>query len=123
MFERVTDMISGFGFEVEDEDNDFIRLCIDSAKEYILDYCNLNTLPPNLISACAELACGKYLKKKLAMGELENADFDMAVQSLQEGDVNISYNTDKSSRNIFIDIVENLNDISERLIRYRKINW
>jgi hypothetical protein len=121
MFERVTDMIAGFGFEAEDDD--FVRICIDLARDYILDYCNLNDLPPELVSACAELACGKYLKKKLAAGEMDDEDFDMAVQSVKEGDVSITYCTDKSNREIFMDIVESLNDISERLIRYRKMSW
>jgi hypothetical protein len=124
VFERVTDMLEAMGVQYIDEDYDYIMDCIEYAKNYIKDYCNLDRLPAPLFACCARLAAGKYLKKKLAMGELEDFDFDVAVSSLKEGDVTISYSdTDKSNREIFVDILEDMTEVDEKIIKYRRLSW
>lgn len=126
--EEIEEKLKMFGYNAEDSDKVLILFEIKSVEEHIKNYCNVREIPDGLYYTALGMIIGEFLKSKYSVGclDIESLDFDTAVKSITEGDVNVTYaisdgsSTDEQKFNA---LVSQLTDTEKSLIRYRKLVW
>lgn len=102
---------------------DYISLCVQSVEEYVKNYCAISTIPDELLDCCAQMVCGKVLKKMLSDGSLDDLDYSQAVKSVTEGDVSIAFDSSSSKNQMLASIADSMADKSSILTCFRKLRW
>lgn len=122
IYDKVTDLLSAMGIDTE-KNSEYISVCMAYVQDYVKAFCAVSQIPAELEGCCAQMVCGRVLKKLLSDGSLESFDFEGAVQSIKEGDVSISFDSSGSSRQIFASIAEDMCNKDSYLTCFRKIRW
>lgn len=95
---------------------DIIQFWLDSTKEYILNYCNLETLPKELNHTLVEMTCLRIRYNQNGVGAGEKS-----VASVSDGSQSVSYSyVGQKSANSDDEL---LNGFKSQLNRFRRLKW
>lgn len=129
MNELVKTRLACIGYIVQDDDIPLIEYIEQSTKQYIKNFCNVDTLPLGLTYAFVNAVCGEFLYQKKSVGGLgDTFDFgtaiEAAIKTIQEGDTNVTLNTEASPEAQFDSLINTMRTIDiSLLVKYRKLVW
>lgn len=118
--------IASIGYTVTSADSALIDYMTEAVGRYIMNFCNRDSVPSELESAWIDAVAGEFLYQKKAMGALGDAfSFASAVESIKEGDTQVSFNTDATSAEAAFDaLISKLRTIdTSQLLRFRRLVW
>lgn len=126
--DKVIKKLATLGYDTLDEmDYIIIDYAVRNTEMCIKNFCNIGKIPDELEHVVINTVCGDFLYQKYCLGLLPGSfDFELACESLKEGDVQINFNTDSNSTNEqrFVALVNELKTIDYNcLLRYRKLVW
>ncbi len=124
----VVERLSTLGYNLNDGDIVTLQLAINSAEQYIKNFCNITEIPAELYYVAVDMAAGTLLKTKQSLGinVCENLNYSAAgISSIAEGDLTINFSTgDKNSTiNMFNTLLNNLCNRDKELVAFRKLRW
>ena len=97
-------------------EEEVIQFWLDSTKEYILNYCNLEELPEELNHTLVEMTCLRIRYNQNGIGTgLKN------VASVSDGSQSVSYSYVRQKAPASDDDL--LNGFKSQLNRFRRIKW
>ncbi len=118
VFKRLDDL----GWEAEGDDYDAVAFAADKTYEYILDFCNIASLPKELYAVYVDMAAGEFLMDMYSVNKLSGYTDGQLVKSISEGDVSITYNNSESVRELEA-LMERLTNKKEILYSFRRLKW
>lgn len=119
----VIDRLKGFGIDVKDSDISTIELIMVGTQQYIYNYCNISSLPPQLYFTAVDMCCGTFLKTKYSIGDIDFLDCNGDISSIKEGDVSLSFREGSSSSDVFKTLIDKLLNKKDELECFRKLKW
>lgn len=122
-YDDVVFKLMAMGYELQEADEYIIDQVIIETEQYIMNYCNIYDIPPELKYTALNMCCGNFLKLKLSMGELEDFNIENAVSSIQEGDVSVAFDDSTSRAELFERFVDALTDKEDELVCCRRMKW
>lgn len=128
MYLNIVSRLSDFGYTATEADNSAINFLIGKWSEYVLDFCNLESLPTGVESKLIDKICGEFLYYKKNSGQLGEAfDFDAPAKIIKEGDTSItmSYGEGgKTPEQRFDNMLTSLmQSFDKNLVKYRRVRW
>lgn len=124
VYSDVEKRLFSLGYTVVPEDNWLIGFVIQKVESSIKTVCNLVTIPNELHTIEVDMVCGEFLIVKKQSGTLEGYDFEIAVKSISEGDVSVSYGGDSTAEQQFDTLLQRLVHSSDDVFAaYRRISW
>lgn len=124
--ETIKERLTSMGYECVEEDDFAIQYCIQEVEQYIKHFCNIYEVPPCLEYVWIEIATGRFLNTKKAMGKLTALQFQPLLTSIRDGDTTVefnnSYNSDPEQQ--FITLLDQMiNGHNLELLAHRKLLW
>lgn len=124
--ETIKERLTSMGYECVEEDDFAIQYCIQEVEQYIKHFCNISEVPPCLEYVWIEIATGRFLNTKKAMGKLTALQFQPLLTSIRDGDTTVefnnSYNSDPEQQ--FIALLDKMiNGHNLELLAHRKLLW
>ena len=126
--QSVFERLEMLGYSKQPGDDTEIDFIIEKATRGILDFCNRETLLPEMNIYAIEIVCGLFLSEKKKGNNLTLNDKNantVGVKSIAEGDTNVSYAVEQSnsvSQNTD-QLIQELLDNKKMLYKYRKLAW
>ncbi|WP_101772334.1 head-tail connector protein [Peptostreptococcus faecalis] len=105
---------------VSDEDDEFLEFKIEEHTQSILNYCNIEELPKELIYVVANRVFGEILENNLNATSA-NMETGEGIKQITEGDVTVSFSD--SSNNIKTTIKYYKSYGKESLHAFRRLRW
>lgn len=124
----LSDLLEIFGCKCVQTDLSLLEWAVTEAENYAGLELNIRDIPAELKKPLLNIAAGKYLKVKKALGPevLEGIDLAPAVKRIEVGDTNTEFNIDGSStpEQRFDMLTEYLiKSGMEQLKGYRRLKW
>lgn len=128
MVTEITRRLADFGYTVLPSDAHNIQFLIEKWSEYVLDFCNIDTIPEGITSKLVDKICGEFLYYKKNSGQLgETFDFEAPAKIIKEGDTSItmSYGEGgKTPEQRFDNMLTSLmQSFDKNLVKYRRMAW
>ena len=82
------------GYEIKEEDQESIDYAIGQAEMYLKIQTNQCEVPSPLYYVWSDYAAGVFLRDKNMTGGLTESDTESIIQSIKEGDINVSFSND-----------------------------
>ena len=128
MYDKIVERLKDFGYTASASDEHAINYLIDKWSQYVLDFCNLETLPSGVESKLIDKICGEFLYYKKNSGQLgETFDFEAPAKIIKEGDTSItmSYGEGgKTPEQRFDNMLTTLmQSFDKNLVKYRRLAW
>ena len=79
------------GYEVTEEDYSHIDYELLKTHNYVMNYCNITTIPEILNPRIIDRVCSDFLYYKKNSGGLDGFNYDAVIKSIKEGDTTITY--------------------------------
>lgn len=89
--EDVITRLGQLGYTVIDKDHEQIEFELNKTINYVLNYCNITTIPEILDLRIIDRVCADFLFYKKNSGSLEGFNYDAVIKSIKEGDTQIQY--------------------------------
>ncbi|MBQ8003220.1 MAG: hypothetical protein IJ297_07240 [Clostridia bacterium] len=109
--EQLREHLSDLGFESEENEEEMLLRCIERAEQTIMNYCNCESVPIELIFTALDMAAGEYL---LAARCPEDD-----VKSVSEGDVSVSFSDEGTGERVD----EIFARAREEMTSFRRLKW
>ena len=122
--ESVKERLAALGYAATIEDETSIAYSIGNIRQHILNQCNIDDVPAELLPFAVDAVCADFLSVKRVTGNLdETLDIEQGVSSIKVGDTNVSLNG--QSKDVLLDtMLQTLRDGLEReMLCFRKIRW
>ena len=128
MIKEVTKRLADFGYTVLPSDAHAIEFLVAKWSDYVLDFCNVTTVPEGAKTKLVDKICGEFLYNKKNSGQLgETYDFEAPAKIIKEGDTSItmSYGEGgKTPEQRFDNMLTTLmNSFDKNLVKYRRMAW
>ena len=128
MYEEIIARLADFGYTAVSDDTHSIEFLINKWSSYVLDFCNVPSIPPGAEPKLIDKICAEFLFYKKGAGQLgENYDFEAPAKIIKEGDTSItmSYGEGgKTPEQRFDNMLNTLmHGFDKNLVRYRKLVW
>lgn len=124
MEDKVIERLKALGYPYDkDKDTVLIQILLESVGERIKNRINDTDIPEGLCYAYVDMVCGEFLKQKKSSGQLLGFDFEQAVDSIKMGDVTVALQDGASAEQQFDQMVREMLNHDEDLLRYRKLVW
>lgn len=126
--ESVIKRLESFGYILKPNDEYALGFVLEKIKLDILNFCNIQELPDELIYVAVDMACGEFLLEKKSTGSLNLNDIDLnsvAIKSISEGDTSVSYateNTQDALQKLDV-LIQSLLDTKKYLYKFRRLAW
>lgn len=124
--EAVVNRLVSFGYTPTEEDAWVIAFTTKGTVNHVLNEINHQTVPDGLFEVVVDMVCGEVMNAKFLSGQLDldSLDLDGMIQSVQEGDTNVSFSAEGSDE-------AKLNNLLSWLMQgkgcdllcYRKMRW
>lgn len=89
----VSARLSQLGYTVTDDDTPQLKFELEKIFNYVLNYCNISTIPSILNHRIVDRIAGEFLFYKKNSGTLEGFDYDAVIKEIKEGDTSLKYAT------------------------------
>ena len=122
-YDDVVLRLLSLGYELQEDDEFTLEQAMIETEQYIMNDCNLESVPEGLKYVATDICCGSFLQTKASMGELDGFDVESAVSNIQEGDVSISFNEGINQTQLFDNLINTLTKKESELVCYRKMRW
>jgi hypothetical protein len=125
MDEEVKERLLQLGYELKEGDGTALLFCCRRIEEHIKNVCNLQSIPDELYYKSVDMACGEFLRAKLATGELEGytAEDSRLVKRITEGDTTVEYTDGTSAYAALSELINKLSADESELYSFRKMRW
>ena len=126
--EDVVERLTALGYNLEEGDTLSLQFVISDVEQYIKNFCNIKEIPEELYCVAVDMAAGKLLKAKQAIGAnvCEGVDFENDnIKQIAEGDVSITYNSDSSNSATarYNALIDSLCNRDSELLAFRRLRW
>lgn len=89
--EDVIDRLKQLGYVATESDNEQIDFELQKTINYVLNYCNITTIPDIVDPRIIDKVCGDFLYYKKNSGSLDGFNYEAVIKSIKEGDTQIQY--------------------------------
>ena len=119
--------LAQLGYTATEEDHEQIDFELQKTINYVLNYCNINTVPEIVNPRVIDRVCSDFLYYKKNSGSLEGFNYDAVIKSIKEGDTQIQYAVgqgEDTPENRFDAFVRSLNlGFDKWITPHRRIRW
>jgi hypothetical protein len=125
--EDVIARLEQLGYKAKEEDYPSIDFELDKRLNYVINYCNITTIPEILNPRIIDRVCSDFLYYKKNSGSLEGFNYDAVIKSIKEGDTTITYAVgqgEDTPENRFDAFVKSLERGFDKWITpHRRLRW
>lgn len=125
--EKVIARLRQLGYTVTENDYDHIDFELEKTTNYVLNFCNITTIPEILDLRIIERVCSDFLYYKKNSGSLDGFNYDAVIKSIKEGDTQIQYavgqgeDTPENRFDAFVKTLER--GFDKWLVPHRRLRW
>lgn len=130
ILDTVKRRLSSWGFGLEPQDDISLEFIAEKTRQFILDDCNISSLPLELHPVWSDRILGEFLRAKRAVcpSFFEDIDMDSALKSIREGDTELRFAVSEGeylSPEQRLDLAIEALSLSGKaqLCRYRRMAW
>ena len=124
---QVISRLKMLGYTATVEDNNHLDYELNKTINYVMNYCNITTIPEILDPRIIDRVCADFLYYKKNSGSLEGFNYDAVIKSIKEGDTTVTYAVgqgEDTPENRFDAFVKQLErGFDKWLTHYRCIRW
>lgn len=125
--EAVVNRLTQLGYVVDEGDYDTIDFELNKILNYVLNYCNITTIPDILDPRIIDRVCSDFLFYKKNSGSLNGFNYDAVIKSIREGDTQVQYAVgqgEDTPENRFDSFVKQLERGFDKWITpHRRLRW
>ena len=89
--EQVISRLKMLGYIVTQDDYTHLDYELNKTTNYVLNYCNITTIPDILDPRIIDRICADFLYYKKNSGSLDGFNYDAVIKEIREGDTTIKY--------------------------------
>ena len=123
----VIERLAHLGYVASEEDNGHISFELKKTLNYVMNFCNITTIPEILDPRIIDRVCADFLYYKKNSGSLEGFNYDAVIKSIKEGDTQIQYAVgqgEDTPENRFDAFVKSLErGFDKWLTPWRRLRW
>ena len=124
MLDVIVTRLAGWGYEATEADQVIIQLLIDKTDQYIMNYCNVASVPDELEEAEIDMIAIEFLKQAAISGGLDTTGLRVdGISSITEGDASVSYASSGSVLNLSALYGAIKQSFDAELLPFRKLRW
>lgn len=123
----ITARLEHLGYIVVDDDIPQLKFELEKIENYVLNYCNITTIPQILYLRIIDRVVCEFLFYKKNSGELTGFDYDAVIKEVKEGDTTLKYatgadgDTAESRFDKFLNKMER--GFDKWCVPYRRLRW
>lgn len=125
--EDVIERLGQLGYTTVESDQAQIDFELEKTLNYVMNCCNITTIPDILDPRIVDRVCGYFLYYKKNSGSLEGFNYDAVIKQIKEGDTTIAYAVgqgEDTPENRFDSFVKSLERGFDKWITpYRGLRW
>jgi hypothetical protein len=125
--EQVISRLKMLGYTATMDDYDHIDYELTKTINYVMNYCNIKTIPEILDPRIIDRVCADFLYYKKNSGSLEGFNYDSVIKEIKEGDTTIKYAVgqgEDTPENRFDSFVKQLERGFDKWITpHRRLRW
>lgn len=125
--EQVISRLKMLGYTATVDDYDHLDYELTKTINYVMNYCNITTIPEILNPRIIDRICADFLYYKKNSGSLEGFNYDAVIKSIKEGDTTITYAVgqgEDTPENRFDSFVKQLERGFDKWITpHRRLRW
>ena len=125
--QNIVNRLAQLGYTVTTADEEQVSFELKKMTNYVMNYCNITTIPEILDLRIIDRVCAEFLFYKKNSGTLVGFDYDAVIKQITEGDTTISYAVgqgEDTPENRFDTFVNKLERGFDKWITpYRKLRW
>lgn len=125
--EDVIDRLIQLGYVPTEGDYGHIDFELVKIHNYVMNYCNITSIPEILNYRIIDRVCADFLFYKKNSGSLNGFDYDTVIKSIKEGDTQITYAVgqgEDTPENRFDSFVKSLERGFDKWITpHRRLRW
>ena len=89
--QNIVNRLAQLGYTVTTADEEQVSFELKKITNYVMNYCNITTIPEILDLRIIDRVCAEFLFYKKNSGTLVGFDYDAVIRQISEGDTTISY--------------------------------
>lgn len=125
--EDVIKRLTHLGYNATEADYEHIEFELNKTLNYVMNYCNITTIPEILNPRIVDRVCGDFLYYKKNSGSLAGFNYDAVIKQIKEGDTSITYAVgqgEDTPENRFDAFLKSLERGFDKWITpYRRLRW
>ena len=125
--EDIIGRLKQLGYTPTDDDTNGIDFELNKITNYVMNYCNITTIPEILYPRIIDRVCSEFLFYKKNSGSLDGFNYDTVIKSIKEGDTTITYAVgqgEDTPENRFDSFVKSLErGFDKWCTPHRRIRW
>ncbi|MDY5795460.1 MAG: hypothetical protein SPJ84_06510 [Fusobacterium gastrosuis] len=125
--DNIIEILRIFGYTVGEEDKPLLAFIKTTVENSIKIRANITKIPKELEKVIEKRVIGEFLATKLSNGGLENSNINLEpiVKSIQEGKVNITYETESQDKTKLLTTYCGMLIAygEHEIITFRKLRW
>lgn len=94
----VLNRLESLGYTLKDSDDWVISFAVQKIENTIKNECNVTMIPDGLKNVAVDMICGEILYSLKNSGKLEGFNLEVALQSVQAGDTNVTFAVGQGSK-------------------------
>lgn len=115
------------GYNATENDYDHIDFELGKTLDYVMNYCNITTIPEIVDARIVDRVCAYFLYYKKNSGSLDGFNYDAVIKSIKEGDTTLTYAVgqgEDTPENRFDAFVKSLERGFDKWITpHRRLRW
>lgn len=123
----VVKRLGQLGYSATEADYETIEFELTKITNYVMNYCNITTIPEILDPRIIDRVCSDFLYYKKNSGSLEGFNYETVIKSIKEGDTTLTYAVgqgEDTPENRFDAFVKSLERGFDKWITpHRRLRW
>ena len=87
----VIDRLRQLGYTATENDSEQIDFELQKTINYVMNYCNITSIPEIVEPRIIDRACAYFLYNKKNSGSLDGFNYDTVIKEIKEGDTTVKY--------------------------------